>query len=67
MIEMNRRLSDSSLPTVSTPRTSTPVTYATQQVEASAHGDPPSAETAGARLQNVTASDKKLQKPCNVT
>ena len=50
MIEMNRRPSDSSLPTVSTPRTSTPVTNATQQVEASAHGDPPSAQTAGARL-----------------
>ena len=61
MIEMNRCPSDSSLPTVSTPRTSTPVTNATQQVGASADGDPPSAQTAGDKLQNVTASDKKLQ------
>jgi len=50
------------LPTVSTTsRTSAPMMNATQPVEASAHGDPPSVPTAGARLQNVTASDKKLQ------
>ena len=49
------------LPTVSTTsRTSTPMMNATQRVEASARGDPPSAQTATARLQNVAAPDKKL-------